>query len=95
MESSALSFNLETAASPHGVGGLLLHTLKQATQFAPLDHGRLDMKQVHALCQASLQGADQARDMVQHWLASGVDIEDVYFGRHHPSCPLDGAMVVR
>ena len=90
MESSALSFNLETPASPQSVGGLLLHTLKQGAQFAPVMHGRLDMKQVHALCQASLQGADQARDMVQHWLTAGVDIEDVYLEGITPAARLMG-----
>lgn len=90
MESNALSFNLQTPASSHGVGGLLLHTLKQGARFTPVMHGRLDMKQVHALCQASLQGAEQTRDMVQHWLTAGVDIEDVYLEGITPAARLMG-----
>jgi methanogenic corrinoid protein MtbC1 len=90
MESSALSFNLETNASSHGVGGLLLHTLKQGAQHAPVMHGRLDMKHVQALCQASLQGAQQSSELVQSWLAAGVDIEDVYLEGITPAARLMG-----
>ncbi len=90
MESSALSFNLETNASSHGVGGLLLHTLKQGAQHAPVMHGRLDMKHVQALCQASLQGAQQSSELVHGWLAAGVDIEDVYLEGITPAARLMG-----
>lgn len=90
MESSALSFNFETAAPSQGVGSVLLQTLKQTAQFAPLGPGGLDRSQVQALCQASLQGAEQATDLVQHWLASGVDIEEVYLEGITPAARLMG-----
>lgn len=90
MESVTLSSFWEHEASPKGVGSLLLHHEKRGVNPAPVFHGRLQGAHVLALCQACLQSAEQARELVGHWLDSGVHIEDVYLEGITPAARLMG-----
>jgi methanogenic corrinoid protein MtbC1 len=90
MESIVLPMRLNSAAPTTGVGGMLLHALHQPLRAGHVSHGRLHIEQVQALCQASLQGGHQTMALVQQWLSSGVDIEDVYLEGITPAARLVG-----
>ena len=90
MESKVQPFNMDTAVSSNGVGSLFLHALQQPLRAGPVLQGRLEIQHVQALCQASLLGSQQVSELVQQWLAAGVDIEDIYLEGITPAARLVG-----
>jgi len=90
MESIVLPLSLNSAAPTHAVGSMLLHAMHQPLRAGPMAHGRLHIEHVQALCQVSLQGRQQTMALVQDWLSSGVDIEDVYLEGITPAARLVG-----
>jgi methanogenic corrinoid protein MtbC1 len=83
-------FRLEGDLPVNGVGRFLANALFEPVK-NPLTHaGKLDFSHVRALTHACMLGQSQTSMVVHQWLASGVDMEDVYLEGVTPAARLIG-----
>ena len=72
------AINLEKVSSENALGRLLMNSALTSVKNPVVHAGKLDPLHLQALVHASLLGQSQTSIVVHQWLASGVDIEDVY-----------------
>jgi len=82
--------HLEGDLPINGVGRFLMHALYASVKNPPTHAGKLDFSHTQALTHASMLGQSQTSMVVHQWLASGVDIEDVYLEGVTPAARLIG-----
>ena len=70
--------NLEKVSSENALGRLLMNSMLTSVKNPVVHAGKLEPAHLQALVHASLLGQSQTSIVVHQWLASGVDIEDVY-----------------
>lgn len=72
------AINLGGFSSVNALGRFLNDSASAPVKNPPVHAGRLEPAHLQALIHASMLGQSQASSVVHQWLASGVDIEDVY-----------------
>ena len=72
------AINLERMSSAHDVGRFLANSMYASVKNPVVHAGKLEPAHLQALVHASMLGQSQTSIVVHQWLASGVDIEDVY-----------------
>ncbi len=72
------AINLEKVSSENALGRLLMNSMLTSVKNPVVHAGKLESAHLQALVHASLLGQSQTSIVVHQWLASGVDIEDVY-----------------
>ena len=72
------AINLERMSSAHDVGRFLANSMYASVKNPVVHAGKLESTHLQALVHASMLGQSQTSIVVHQWLASGVDIEDVY-----------------
>ena len=72
------AINLESVSSTHEVGRFLANAMVASFKNPLVHAGQLEPSHLQALIHASMLGQSQTSSVVHQWLASGVDIEDVY-----------------
>jgi MerR family transcriptional regulator, light-induced transcriptional regulator len=72
------AINLERVSSANEVGRFLTSSMHASVKNPVVHAGRLEPAHLQALIHASMLGQSQTSIVVHQWLASGVDIEDVY-----------------
>jgi len=72
------AINLESVSSTHEVGRFLANAMVASVKNPLVHAGQLEPSHLQALIHASMLGQSQTSSVVHQWLASGVDIEDVY-----------------
>ena len=82
--------HLEGDLPTNGVGRFLMHALYASVKNPPTHAGKLDFSHTQALTHAAMLGQSQTSMVVHQWLASGVDIEDVYLEGVTPAARLIG-----
>ncbi len=72
------AINFEGASSVNALGRFLTSSMYTSVKNPVVHSGRLEPLHLQALIHASMLGQSQTSIVVHQWLASGVDIEDVY-----------------
>ena len=72
------AINLERTSSAHDVGRFLVKSMYSSVKNPVVHAGKLQPGHLQALVHASMLGQSQTSLVVHQWMASGVDIEDVY-----------------
>jgi len=88
--SESQEISLEVISLTNDVGRFLVSSLSEKLANPPVHTGQLQELHVQALLHACLRGQTQASVVVHQWLASGVDIEDVYLQGITPVARLVG-----
>ena len=72
------AINLESVSSANEVGRFLASAMYAPVKNPVVHAGKLEFSHLQALIHASMLGQSQTSIVAHQWLASGVDIEDVY-----------------
>ncbi len=84
------AINLERVRTVNELGRFLTYTLGVSVKNPPVYAGRLEPAHLQALVHACMLGQSHTSHVVHQWLASGVDMEDVYLKGIEPVARLLG-----